>query len=402
MKKFNKNILVFVFAMLFIIFGTSRGYLSTIYHSVKDLCYGITQGNVSSITDFKANIDDLGKAFRYHHELMDINSVKENLIGTRIIEKDDSTVVKSDSDSLFYREKKIAEQKIDKVILKIEELKNISEENGANFLYCAAPTKAYYLNTPQNIVNFGNDNFNYFLTSLSKKVPCLDFTKVMSENNISDDDIFFLTDHHWRPYSGFISAKAICEELNLRYGFEYNEEYTDISNYKVEKYENWFLGSLGKKVGTFFSSKGADDFDLITPKFDTDFTEKQPAKNQIRNGKFEDTVLYMENMNKDYYGVNTYATYSGGDFRLQIIKNNMNQKGKKILIVRDSFACVTAPFLALQTSELHICDMRDYEYYVGSKLNMEEYIKEIKPDYVLVLYSGISDIDNANGRYDFF
>lgn len=105
MKKFNKNIIVFVFAMLFIIFGTSRGYLSTIYHSVKDLCYGITQGNVSSITDFKANIDDLGKTFRYHHELMDINSVKENLIGTRIIEKDDSTVVKSDSDSLFYREK---------------------------------------------------------------------------------------------------------------------------------------------------------------------------------------------------------------------------------------------------------------------------------------------------------
>lgn len=402
MKKFNKNIIVFVFAVLFIIFGTSRGYLSTIYHSVKDLCFGITQGNVSSITDFEANIDDLGKTLSYHNELMDINSVKENLIGTRIIKKDDSTVVKSDSGSLFLPEQKLTEWQIDKVILKINELKNISVENGANFLYCAAPTKAYYLNTPQNIVNFGNDNFNYFLTSLPKKVPCLDFTKVMSENNISDDDIFFLTDHHWKPYSGFIAAKAICEELNLRYGFEYNEEYTDISNYKVEKYENWFLGSSGKKVGTFFSSKGADDFDLITPKFNTDFTEKQPAKNQIRNGKFEDTVLYMENMNKDYYGVNTYATYSGGDFRLQIMKNNMNQKGKKILIVRDSFACVTVPFLALQTSELHICDMRDYEYYVGSKLNMEEYIKEIKPDYVLVLYSGIRDIDKDNGRYDFF
>ena len=46
--------------------------------------------------------------------------------------------------------------------------------------------------------------------------------------------------------------------------------------------------------------------------------------------------------------------------------------------------------------------MRDYAYYVGEKLNIEEYIREVKPDYVIVLYSGVSRIGGSNGKYDFF
>lgn len=87
---------------------------------------------------------------------------------------------------------------------------------------------------------------------------------------------------------------------------------------------------------------------------------------------------------------------------MQIMYNNLNPKGKKILMIRDSFSCVVAPFLSLQTSELHICDMRDFEYYVGDKLNAEEYIKQIAPDYVIVLYSGVSNFEESHGKYDFF
>ena len=34
------------------------------------------------------------------------------------------------------------------------------------------------------------------------------------------------------------------------------------------------------------------------------------------------------------------------------------------------------------------------------KMNMEEYIKEIKPDYVVVLYTDVGD--SSFSRYDFF
>ena len=82
------------------------------------------------------------------------------------------------------------------------------------------------------------------------------------------------------------------------------------------------------------------------------------------------------------------------------MKNNLNTHGKKVLLIRDSFACAFAPFLSLQTRELHICDVRDGDYYVGDKLNMKDYIQQIKPDYVLVLYASLNNISDS--RYNFF
>jgi hypothetical protein len=95
---------------------------------------------------------------------------------------------------------------------------------------------------------------------------------------------------HWKPESGFWATGLICEELSSRYGFEYNEYYTDINNYNLKVYEDWFLGTEGKKVGRYFTARGVDDITLITPKFETSMVEKQPMKNQTRSGSFEETV----------------------------------------------------------------------------------------------------------------
>lgn len=404
MKKFNKNILVFAFFIVFIIIGIWGDCFEQLKWKTIDLAVGIKHGNISSFFDYKYYVDDISnKELSYHDTMMDVNSVKENLLGTRVIFKDDATVVKMDSGSLSSQSKKIDTKEIKKTVEAINRLKSVSEKNGAKFLYCAAPTKPQYEKSPENIDNFAEDNYQSFLKQMNAaQIPYIDFKQELDNSNIESDSIYYFTDHHWKVNSGFFATRALCKELNSRYGFSYDEKYTDLSNYNIQSYSNLFLGSFGKKVGTYFTWDGADDFDLITPKFDTNLTEEQPFKNEKRSGKFEDTVLFMDNMKKDYYGMNTYATYSGGDFRLQIMKNNLIPNGKKILLIRDSFACVVAPFLALQTSELHICDMRNYEYYVGEKLNAEEYIKQIKPDYVIVLYSGVSSIEKSDGIYDFF
>ena len=404
MKKFNKNILVFVFCMLFVGAGLCSGDL---FSGTKDALDNLMNGKSSKFTriaKFEKKIDRIStENLLYHNEMMDVNSVKENLLGTRVIFKDDATVVKMDSGSLSSQSKKIDTKEIKKTVEAINRLKSVSEKNGAKFLYCATPTKTQYEKSPENIDNFAEDNYQSFLKQMNAaQIPYIDFKQELDNSNIESDSIYYFTDHHWKVNSGFFATGALCKELNSRYGFSYDEKYTDLSNYNIQSYSNLFLGSFGKKVGTYFTWHGADDFELITPNFETNMTEEQPFKNEKRNGKFEDTVLFMDNMEKDYYGINTYATYSGGDFRLQIMKNNLNPNGKKILLIRDSFACVVAPFLALQTSELHICDMRNYESYVGDKLNAEEYIKQIKPDYVIVLYSGVSSIEKSDGKYDFF
>ena len=282
-------------------------------------------------------------------------------------------------------------------------MKDIAEENNAGFLYCAAPSKEYYEQLPENVANFAKSNYDGFIHELQEaQVPVLDYAEVFKENNLTSADIYYFTDHHWRARSGFLAYTAICQELSMLYGFRFDDQYTDLNNYSVSMYKNWFLGSKGKKTGRYFDWRGADDFELITPLFETNLVEEQPYKNRIRRGAFSETVLYLDNMRKDYYKVNSYVSYCGGDFRLQIISNNLLPEGKRILLVRDSFACVVAPFLALQTSELCICDIRDYDYFVGTKTNISEYIEEMHPDYVIVLYQGVYSMDEAHGRYDFF
>lgn len=259
-----------------------------------------------------------------------------------------------------------------------------------------------FFQSPDNIRNFAGENYYQFLELMKDStIPCNDFTDVIQSSQKSNKDMYYITDHHWNAKSGFNATNAICEELKELYGFSYNEEMNHIDNYNIINYLDLFLGSYGKKVGLHFTQFGADDFEVIFPKFVTKMTEVQPFKNEERNGSFEDTVLFKDNLLKDYYHINTYSTYGGGDFRFQIMKNNLNPNGKKILLIRDSFASVVAPFLSLNTRELHICDMRSYEDFVGEKINVEEYIKEIKPDYVIVLYVGIRDV-NKDGWYDFF
>ena len=355
-----------------------------------------------SVEEAKQTIEiALTDELTYHDYMIELNGYRENLLGTRVIFKDDIAIVKSYSDSLVDTKVKIENEDVFSSAELIKKLYIISEENGAEFLYCAAPRKELYTELPENVPNAFLENYQSLLGSFEKlNIPYIDLANSLENVDCATSELFYYTDHHWTSYAGFLANNAICKELKERYSFNYNEKYCDLNQYMIKKYDNIFLGSKGKKVGAHFTEHGADDFELIVPRFKTSLIEEQPFKNEIREGVFEDTVLYMENLKKDYYNVNTYATYSGGDFRLQIMKNNLNKDGKKILLIRDSFACVVTPFLALQSSELHICDVRDGSYYVGDKLNMEQYIKEIKPDYVMVLYT---DVDEpTSSRYNFF
>lgn len=405
MKKFNFNIILFVFAFLFIVLGFNNEYYmyfkSVVYDGLQDI--KANKSVMESIQTTKSKIERISEdKLRYHNTLMDIDSIRQNLLNTETIYKDDDVLIKSKEGMLSApHEELLTEAELEKIASNFAELKDKSEANGAGFLYVAIPSKPDYLDFPLNVENFSAQNLDNFISVLDKnKIPVLDMRSVFSKYDYKD--LYFYTDHHWTPKAGFLTVESILNDLNARYGIEYNKEYCDINNYNVKTYKNYFLGSTGKKTGTYFTWHGADDFDLITPKFDTDFTEMQPIKDQIRKGKFEDTVLYMEHIKeKDFYGKSPYCVYSGGDFRLQIMKNNNNINGKKVLLIRDSYACVAAPFLALNMSEVHVTDLRDMNFFVGERINVYEYIEEIDPDIVMVLYNGVYSFEAAIGSYDF-
>ena len=63
------------------------------------------------------------------------------------------------------------------------------------------------------------------------------------------------------------------------------------------------------------------------------------------------------------------------------ITNHTNENGPRIMLLRDSYACVLTPFLALDCSELITIDLR---YFQDDLLT---YVDWLEPDLVLVMYT---------------
>ena len=69
--------------------------------------------------------------------------------------------------------------------------------------------------------------------------------------------------------------------------------------------------------------------------------------------------------------------------------NHKNQEGPKVVLLRESFSCTLAPFLALSCSELTTIDLR---HFSG---DLMETIQELEPDLVMTLYTAsTTGLDN--------
>ena len=378
------DLAVFIIVLFFLLLGLARNWPEIL---LKEMDRAPAAGAYSPvrITDRVESV--LEKELRYHDLLLTLNSVKENLLGTRVIIKSDTPVIKTDSGKLvgdiqktLFTEKELAD-----TLAYVGNIRALADRVSADFLCCVVPAKTTYEILPMNVRDFRPENQRQILHALTDKgIPVLDMKTSFWKKNLADEDLFFATDHHWRPHTGFAAYQAICEELWKLYGFEYNHDAADIRRFEVESYPDWFLGSYGKKVGLCFTWGGADDFELITPVFPTSFTEEIPAENLVREGDFSDALLRLEHMKKDYYGENPFLTY-GGDYRYQVIRNRLLPDGPKIVVVRSSYACVVTPFLALQASELHLVDDREGDYPKGEPIDLEKLINEVCPDYVLLI-----------------
>ncbi len=398
-RKVDPNLLLCVACALFVVLGLFGECALNLGKQGIQFGKDLLRRQDGSFTKLIEQVETISSEdLRYHRQLMDINSLYMNFTGTEIAKKDGSSIVKSESGKLFVPAGVQGDWGQNQIVQSIQGLQQVAEENGSAFLYALAPTKNNFVTPPPNVEDHERENLDRLIQKVhAAGIPYIDLREGMEAYTETPEDLYFTTDHHWTAFGGFLANRLICEELSSRYGFELRKEALAPENYNVETYEDYFLGSYGKKMGTYFAK--VDDFDLITPKFSTDMTEEQPIKNQFREGTFEETALYMENLaRKDYYNLNPYATYCGGDFRLQILKDRMNPEGKKILVIRDSFAGAVCPFMALQFGEVHIMDIRNFSYYIGEKMDIPDYIRENKPDYVLVLY-GVTEL--SAGQYNF-
>lgn len=397
MKKYIKSYLLFIIIAVFVITGMfSADFVRLIAGSpVK-----ILRGESTVSEQIQTVNGQLGGHLTYRNNLIDLYSLVLRLNDTKIVEKSDTVVALSDTDMLCTEVDEIEEDYIDSISQDILRLQETALDNDAEFLYVYAPDKEYWSILPEEVNNYSVQNHDALMRSCNQLgIQTFDLAQEMTKETATPEEWYYVTDHHWKAETGFWAHGQLCERLNEQYGFSYDKSLTDINQYENRLYEDWFLGSSGKKVGRFFTPRGVDDLDLIVPKFSTDLFVSIPPKNETRKGTFEETMLEFSQIEKKgYYSYNPYDVY-GFNVREKIIYNDQAVNDDTILMICDSYALSVYPFLALNTKELHIVDVRDYEWYEGEKINLQEYIPQIHPDYVILFYKGVRSMD---GSYNFF
>lgn len=387
-----------IVCVVFIVFIMLTG-LSTAVINAKQIGYNMLIGykdNLDEDADILDKLraiiagceDGMNKGYILKNQGVNLYGGFQKLLSKKVVNDVEPfyDVVKLNNGYLsFYIHEKIDTYKFVENTVKFD--KFLKEKN-IPLLYVQAPYKnsKYNDQTPQGVKDYSYENMDNYLAEISKAgVDNIDLRKLINEGGIEHYSMFFKTDHHWTPKAGLWAFGKIAEELNLNYGFDINKSLWDEENYNIKTYENCFLGSQGKRTGIYYG--GLDDFDIITPKFETDFEFNIDSQNIHRKGEFKETLLDLDQFKpQDYFDSFLYSTYIDGDHAFVNIKNKNNKNGKKILLIKDSFSCVLAPFLAQGCSNLDIVDLRQSE-----SVDLNKYMENNKPDIVIIMYSGLNE-----------
>ncbi|MEN8077923.1 DHHW family protein [Clostridioides difficile] len=172
--------------------------------------------------------------------------------------------------------------------------------------------------------------------------------------------IYYKTDHHWTTLGAYLSYCEFVKSIGLMP--------VDIEQYEDVKLSN-FYGSYFSKAKPF----NIEGDTLTYYEFD-DLT-----MDIVGDNKYDSLYDYSKASLRD-----KYSLFLRGNNPITIIKNNKLNNGKKILIIKDSFANSLVPFLTQDYEEVHVVDLRSF----SAKLS--NYMSEYNFDNILILYNFIN------------
>jgi len=270
----------------------------------------------------------------------------------------------------------IVKEELEKYASNMQTFKKYCDNKSIDFLNIIAPCRnSKYENIfYAPVKDYAMEKADLYISQLAEKnVDYIDLRKGIHEAGINQNDLFFRRDHHWTPEGGFLSGNIIIKDINERYG--YKMKILNEKDFTFNTYKNHFHGDFGN-TGEFYTLP--DDFTLITPDFKTDFNISIPFRHISKTGSYRDTLIDMSEIEKG----RDYVSYLYVDSPEVIIENNLNQEGKDILFITDSFGRVVAPFMSLNSRKLYYLDIRYYENF-----NLYNYIDKTNPDLVVFLFN---------------
>lgn len=204
------------------------------------------------------------------------------------------------------------------------------------------------------------------IATMNATVP--DLRKALSAHK--SEDIYYKTDHHWTTLGAYYAYRVWCDATGTA-------GHT-LDDFTKEAVTDEFYGTIYSKA-RLYSTK-PDTIHRYLPKEHASFTVTYNQGEKVMDTLYQDEFLKKRDK---------YSYFLGGNNPVVKIESE-NQNGKKVLLIKDSYAHSIAPFFANDFSEVHMLDLRYLNFSV------EEYIKSEGITDVVVLYNTINFAKDSN------
>lgn len=229
-------------------------------------------------------------------------------------------------------------------------------------IYCMLIPNSIYINKeklPNNVDCYNQKEIiKEAYNKLDDKIKKVDVDDILLDNR--DQYIFFKTDHHMTSLGAYLVYLKFClSSGNIP---------ERLQNFEKIQVSSSFLGTFDSKAQ--INNQETDKIDIYINKNNMDLEEVQ------YDNETTQSIFNTEYLNKK----DKYSFFLNGNNAKVVVKTKI-KNGKKLLVVKDSYAHIMAQFLCQNYEEIHFIDPRYY------KLSLTDYIQDNEITETLFLYN---------------
>lgn len=188
-----------------------------------------------------------------------------------------------------------------------------------------------------------------------------------------DEYIYYKTDHHWTSLGAYLGYSAASKALGY--------QSVPLNSFDIQHASHDFYGTLYSKV--IYDQTGPDTVDYYS--YPKGTSVSKVVVDNGREKKEYDSMYFREYLDQK----DKYSSFLGSNQPFVTVRSNA-PGGKKLLVIKDSYAHSLVPFLTQHYSEITMVDMRYINVNLKDKLKLEDY------DQVLFLYNAENFIEDQD------
>lgn len=311
--------------------------------------------------EFINNLDDyINDHFVFRDIWLKIKSSNELLLG-----KTENNGVYIGNDGYLFEKIKYTEESEKNINELVDTINDLQEKTNIPTYFLLIPTSIYIYEEklPKFVETFDQEEVINNAYSKTKDVVTINTVNTLKNNK--DKYIYFKTDHHMTSDGAYLVYLEFCNAVGIE----------PITEYQKEEVTSSFLGTFDSKAQIINQKK-----DYIISYKNYNNTE---GIVEVNYDKETTNSIFNENYLKTK---DKYSYFLNGNNANVVIKTK-NNNGRKLLVIKDSYAHIMAQFLCQNYEEVHFIDPRYYN------LSIEKYIQDNQITETLFLYN-VSNVIN--------